>query len=147
MPIECKLLHFKVVYEDIRRVLFQNQYRLLKFISKSQLLLNSTTTYPENKILLLCDNNIGSSLCQDKLKSKTVWIFQRCLLFMLQSCSCLFSPLCGNVEEETSKICRQQISVPITTKKKSVSRFCGQDCYSVDYTPGKLLTLTKSTRQ
>lgn len=73
--------------------------------------------------------------------------------FKVSCCLCSKAPLAcfptvWNVGETTSKICRQQcISVPTTKKKRSVTRFRDFDCYSMGYTPGKLLTLTKSTRQ
>lgn len=60
---------------------------------------------------------------------------------------CLLSPVCGMSEGKPAK------SVGNKSQRQSPKRKCQSqnsvttDCYSMDHTPGKLLTLTKSTRQ
>lgn len=104
-------------------MLLKNQYHVLKFISRRSY---SLILLPHTLKIKCCYHvTLLTVVCVRMSWNPKLWIFERCLLFTLQSCSCLFSPLCGNVQHETRRICRQQISVQITIKKKSVSRFCG----------------------
>lgn len=122
------------MYKDFRRILINTLLKLVFEKSCSSSSLPHTRTW--NTVVVW----YWQWLYQDECKPKIVWIFQRFLLFtMLQSSPCLFSPLC--------KICRQHISVPATIKKRQLQDSVTTDRYSMDYTPGKLLTLTKSTRQ
>lgn len=72
--------------------------------------------------------------------------FSRCLLFMLQS-SYLLSPLCGILERKLAKSVGNKSQCQPPERKSQSQGSVAKDRYSMDYTPGKLLTLTKSTRQ
>lgn len=67
---------------------------------------------------------------------------------MLPKSPCLFSPLCGMLEGQLAKSVGNNVSQCQPPKRKGQSQdSVTTDCYSMGYTPGKLLTLTKSTRQ
>lgn len=111
-------MHHKVVYEDMKRILF-HQHCLLKLIFKK------------------CCSLIALPYTQ-KWNTIVMWHWQWFLCIRMSPNLEVFKGTCHlcskallvsfpywNVGGESSKICRQQISVPTTIKKMSVARFCG----------------------
>lgn len=100
-------------------MLFYQQFAETHF--KKELLLKFHDHITRHEILLSCD--IGSDFISMSLNPKLYRFFKgSCCLCSKAPLACF--PTVWNVEETTSKICRQQcISVPTTKKKRSVTRF------------------------
>lgn len=100
---------------------FNQQFAEIHFFQR-ELLLNFTTTYPEMKYC--CHVILLVVVCIRTSPNPKQYGFFKVPVVYAPKLLSVFSTV-WNTGEETSKICRQQISVPTTRKKKSISRFCG----------------------
>lgn len=131
-----KLLHHKVVYEDLRRMLSINN----AVTFKKALLLN--TTYPDMKSAS-CDT--GSACVKIGLNPK--FFKGSCCLCSKALLVCFSPPLCGMLEQKLAKSIGNIAQCQPPQRKHQSQDSVTKGCYSMDHTLGKLLTQTKSTRR